>query len=187
MKGIYGLGNPGNKYQETRHNAGAMLVNNLSKQWNIRLISPRSFLQHGIGHVQGQEVSLFLSDDYMNHSGNGYEKILQEQSFDSPDDLLIAYDDLDLEPGTIRMRPGGSAGGHKGMQSVIDAAGTHEIPRLRLGIGAPHPQRPTSDYVLSTFPNDEQDLVQQMFQQAEEGLRIWLESGIQKAMNQVNG
>lgn len=185
MKCIYGLGNPGNQYRNTRHNAGDLFVQYLSDQLHIPLSQTSDLLLYGTGTVQNVRTGLYRSSTYMNHSGEALPEIKNQSA--KLKNILIAYDDMDLSPGQVRIRPEGSAGGHRGMQSIIDTAETREIPRIRFGIGTPPPESPASEFVLSRFSSEERRTMQTAFQNAREGVTTWITSGIVEAMNLING
>jgi len=132
-------------------------------------------------------VLLAQPQTFMNNSGEAVSRLVAFYQIASPEQLLIIYDDINLQPGTIRIRRGGSDGGHRGMRSVIAYLGTEEIPRIRLGIGSPPPGVDAIDYVLSPFKASELRQAQELVERAAEAVEYYLEHGIEAAMNEFNG
>lgn len=154
MKLFVGLGNPGSKYERTRHNAGFMVIDALSKEWNIELTDEKKFKgQIGRGVVKGEKVILLKPTTFMNLSGESVRAVMDFYDIDI-EDLVVIYDDLDLPHGKIRLRLKGSAGGHNGIKSLIAHVKTQEFKRIRVGIDR-HPKIPVVDYVLGKFTEDE--------------------------------
>ena len=150
MKLFVGLGNPGSKYERTRHNAGFMVIDALSKEWNIELTDEKKFKgQIGRGVVKGEKVILLKPTTFMNLSGESVRAVMDFYDIDI-EDLVVIYDDLDLPHGKIRLRLKGSAGGHNGIKSLIAHVKTQEFKRIRVGIDR-HPKIPVVDYVLGKF------------------------------------
>ncbi len=183
LKGIIGLGNPGTRYQKTRHNLGFLVIDQLLNQKNGQLRTGKGdywYYKDGMTCIYAKPTS------YMNRSGIAVQQLSSYFKI-APPDLLIILDDLDLELGQIRLRPGGSAAGHKGMQSVMDILSETEIPRLRMGINTDWRRNiATEDYVLMRFSPDEENLVATMVNSAAEAAMHWLEHGTESAMNQYN-
>ena len=185
---IVGLGNPGADYAQTRHNAGFLLVERLAQQWRANWELERKF-QSRVAKAErdGRRVLLVQPQTFMNLSGeavgavSGFYRV-------PPAQVLVAVDDADLPLGEIRLRPGGSSGGHHGLESVEQHLATREYPRLRIGIGRRDPVvREITGHVLGKFGADEQDLFAQVLAKAGEQIGCWLGAGIQKAMSQFNG
>src|SRR3989304_1474657 len=155
---IVGLGNPGTKYKDTRHNIGFMAVDSLAEA-NVVKLNKRGF-QSGWakGHIAGKEVVLLKPQTYMNLSSEAVQGISGYFHIE-PKDILVIYDDIDLEFGSVRIRPGGGSGGHRGMASIIEHLCANDFPRIRLGIGRPKErgQGDVADYVLSSLTPDEKD------------------------------
>jgi len=185
MRLIVGLGNPGTEYAATRHNMGFRCVNLLARRHGIRFSIRRSKASIAIGEVEGQQVALAKPRTYMNNSGEGVRYLLGRLSA-VPGDLVAIYDDMDLPLGSIRVRAGGSAGGHRGMASIIQAAGTQAIPRIRVGIGRPPEGMDPVDYVLSPFLPEEEALAKQATARAAEAAVLLLREGIEAAMERFN-
>ncbi|MFC1709466.1 aminoacyl-tRNA hydrolase [Candidatus Omnitrophota bacterium] len=186
MKLIVGLGNPGLGYANTRHNLGARAVKAIAKEYKARFKLERS-LKSRIAKIDiaSQECLLAIPTTYMNLSGRAIGSLLNSKNI-SIKDLLVIYDDLDLELGVMRFRKGGSAGGHKGVSSIIGAINTREFNRLRLGIGKCLNKDVTKDYVLSNFCRDEIRTVDALIKRVIEGSAVWTRLGIDRAMNDYN-
>ncbi len=185
MHGIIGLGNPGPHYAETRHNVGFHVIDVLAERH--RLPEPQRLLAAivGRGRIKQAEVAVVKPMTFMNDSGPALARICAH--FDlAPSDLLIILDDINLDLGTLRLRRGGSSGGHKGMQSIIDFLDTEEIPRLRLGLGMPPAGMTARDFVLAPFDPEEEEAAEQMIVQAAQVVERFLTEGIEAAMNRFN-
>ncbi len=190
---LVGLGNPGKKYDRTRHNVGFEVIDKLAKHWTVKLEDNKRF--HGnVGEVHfGPEKRLILlkPTTYMNRSGQAVRAILDWYKL-SPDDVLVIYDDMDLPVGKLRFRLSGSAGGHNGMKSIIAHLGTQDFPRLRLGISRiDKSSGQTSDkvvgHVLGRFAPDERKIVDAAIELASEAVEFGLRKGIEQSMNLYNG
>lgn len=151
MKLIVGLGNPGGKYQKTRHNVGFVLIDKLAKDLNLEFRDNKS-LHAEIATIKG-DFTLIKPQTFMNNSGLAVKAVMRKQGI-KPDNILVLYDDIDMELGKIRFKSGGSSGGHNGMQSVIDNLGTDKIARIKIGIGRSD-RIPPDKYVLSNFSSEE--------------------------------
>jgi PTH1 family peptidyl-tRNA hydrolase len=186
MKVICGLGNPGERFRFTRHNVGFRVVDLLADRWALT----------GQGRVRGgaavlearlpeARVLLVKPMKYMNLSGGPLRAALRQTDVDVATDLLVVYDDADLELGRVRLRPGGSAGGHNGMRDIISALGSDDFPRLRIGVG--RSGRGLVGHVLATFQGAERDLADEMVQVGADAAETWLREGLAPAMNRFNG
>jgi peptidyl-tRNA hydrolase, PTH1 family len=180
---IVGLGNPGAKYQHTRHNLGFMVIDKLGSSIDA---SSRERFQGAILETRRNDETLVLLKPltFMNNSGASVSQVTRWYKVPH-ERILIIYDDLDLPYGTIRLRPGGSAGGHNGLASVIQHLGTDNVPRLRIGIGRPVTGS-TVNYVLTRFSKDEQGRLAGIVDTAADVATCWLNDGIQVAMNRFN-
>jgi PTH1 family peptidyl-tRNA hydrolase len=160
MKMFIGLGNPGSKYEQTRHNAGFMAIDALSKEWGIELSLEKKFKGHlGRGVVNGEKVLLLKPMTFMNLSGESVRAVMD--FYEIPvEDIVVMYDELDLPTGKIRAREKGSAGGHNGMKSIISHVKTQNFKRIRIGIDR-HPRIPTVEYVLGRFSEGERAMLNQ--------------------------
>ncbi|MBI2166330.1 MAG: aminoacyl-tRNA hydrolase [Chloroflexi bacterium] len=186
MKLIVGLGNPGKGYAPSRHNVGARAVQHMSK----RLAAPLKRLGAlaSVAEATVGETHLFLAvpRTYMNESGRALTSLVRRLHIPSPREVLVIYDDMDLPLGKIRVRPRGSPGGHRGLSSVIEALGTEELPRLRIGIGRPPPGVDEVTYVLGGFTPPEEDLLVQVLDKVYEAIVTIQEKGLGQAMNLYN-
>lgn len=184
---IVGLGNPGRQYANTRHNAGWMVLDELAERAGAP--SPRTRMQAEISEVRYKDFRLVLvkPQTYMNESGKSVSQILNWYKVD-PDEMLVVVDDLDIPFGRLRMRPGGSPGGHNGLKSIDRDIGTNEYPRLRVGIGRPnHPGGRAIGHVLGAFSAEERADAAEVFGAAADAIDMWLDDGILATMNTING
>jgi PTH1 family peptidyl-tRNA hydrolase len=182
---VVGLGNPGRRYAETRHNAGFLLVKRAAEEWDVRLKKNRFLAKTGEGRRGGERVLLALPQTFMNDSGQSAQAIVCGWPV-APDRLLVAYDDVDIPLGQIRVRRDGSPGTHKGMASVTACLGTTGFPRLRLGIGPSPAEADIVRFVLAPFRKDERKLFDEALDRAVEALDLVLAGNIDKAMNDYN-
>jgi len=184
MKLVAGLGNPGRRYEATRHNVGFMVADLLAEKLGA------DFKKSGVdgllaeGRLGGEKILLLKPQTYMNLSGQAVAAVMNFYKLD-PAELLVVYDDLDLDPGRLRLRAGGSPGGHKGMASISQHLGSSRISRLKIGIGRPE-REAVSDFVLMPFPDDHWQLVQPAITTAAEAVLVWAAEGIAAAMNRFN-
>ncbi len=185
MHCIVGLGNPGREYGNTKHNIGFWVVDALAEVHGIPVNRRRFRSLFGKGRVAGHEVLLVKPQVFMNNSGQSVDLVARFYQL-APSDLLIIYDDIALEPGTVRLRRKGSAGGHKGMQNIIGCIGTDEIPRVRLGIGSPPTSQDARHYVLSPFKPAQQQIADELASEAVHCIEFVLKEGIEAAMNKFN-
>jgi PTH1 family peptidyl-tRNA hydrolase len=185
MKIIVGLGNPGKKYEWTRHNIGFQVIDHLSQKWGIRVEREKWNGLVGEGQIYGEKVVLLKPLTYMNLSGESVRPAVDWLKADL-DDLLVVYDDMDLPTGKLRLRLKGSSGGHNGMKSIIQHLGSDQFKRIRMGIGRPQNNMSIPDYVLSPFNPEEKPLVDQMIEKATEAIECWIKETFLIAMNQFN-
>lgn len=186
MKLIVGLGNPGERYEATRHNIGFLVVDRLAERWDIRW-NASSKLRGlvGEGTFQGEKVILLKPMTYMNLSGESVRPVKDWYKIDL-NDVAIIYDELDIPTGQLRLREKGSAGGHNGMKSIIQHLGTQEFKRIRVGVDRPKPGSDIAHYVLDTFPKAEHALVEEVIERACEATETWIKETFFKAMSQYN-
>ena len=183
---VAGLGNPGPKYVGNRHNVGKRTVCALAHAHQITLDKRRSKVIFGMGDIGGREVAIAHPQTYMNDSGRAVAPLVRFYRVPLHQ-LLIVFDDLDLPLGSLRLRPRGGSGGHKGMKSVIHhLGGQTDFPRLRIGIGRPPGRMDPAAYVLRDFTRDELDVVEKVVERAAAVIDLWLRLGIDAAMNEVN-
>ncbi len=182
---IVGLGNPGEEYRQTPHNLGFLTVERLSEDAGVRVTRPEEDALVGSGQVGGKQALLAKPLSFVNRSGGPVKRLLRRYHL-TPRRLLVVYDELDLAWGRLRLKQKGSAAGHNGMQSIIDALGTSEFPRLRIGIHPGHPVSNGARYVLRPFSRDEIEEVEQIVGRAAEVVRHALAEGTEKAMARGN-
>lgn len=182
---IVGLGNPGKEYAQTRHNAGFWFVEQLADRYGITLKSDPKF--HGIsgrGNIEGHDVRLLLPTTFMNRSGQSvvpFSKFYQI----NPEAILIAHDELDMNPGVIRLKTGGGHGGHNGLRDIVPHIGAN-FHRLRIGIGHPGAKDRVSGHVLGKAPKSEQDLIDAALDHALSKVSLLVDGQVSQAMNQIN-
>lgn len=184
MKLIVGLGNPGGKYEHTRHNVGFRTVDELSRRWQIEVTRRRFSGLCGSGSIGGHRVLLLKPTTFMNLSGRSVREALTFHKL-SRGDLLVVLDDMALPLGRLRLKPGGSAGGHNGLISVIEQTGGEDFARLRIGIESVEGSRMV-DHVLGEFTAAERPRVEQAIARAADAVECWLTEGIDSAMNRYN-
>jgi PTH1 family peptidyl-tRNA hydrolase len=183
---IVGLGNPGREYLETRHNAGWHFLDTLVRDHSqFRFDEKRTKGLIARGELAGVKVALVKPQTFMNLSGEAVAPIARFYKV-PPERILVAFDDLDLPVAALRLRIKGGAGGHKGMQSIIQHLGTEEFPRIRLGIGRPPGQMPSKAYVLQKFKPDEWEAMLATYERAVEAVKVILTDGLPIAMNRFN-
>lgn len=185
MKLIVGLGNPERKYFGTRHNIGFAVLAELARRHATSGPRGRFHGETVEAGVQGEKILLLSPLTYMNRSGTSVQAARDFYKL-SNEDLLVICDDLNLPPGKLRLRAGGSSGGQKGLEDIIRCLGTEEFPRLRIGIGSPPPGRAGTGYVLGKFTSEEQPVVDEAVKRAAEAAAVWACEGIQTAMNRYN-
>ena len=182
---IAGLGNPGKPYEKHRHNIGFMAVDALAKKHGMKFDKMMSRGMVALGEIGGHKVALVKPQTFMNASGECVGPVIRFYKA-APEDLMVLYDELDLPSAQLRMRKGGSAGGHNGMKSIIKCTGTQEFPRLRMGIGRPPGRMDPADYVLHNFDAAELADVHDMIDRSIAAIEIWLKDGVDLAMNRAN-
>ncbi|MFC2007259.1 aminoacyl-tRNA hydrolase [Chloroflexota bacterium] len=193
MKLIVGLGNPGRGYAENRHNIGFMCLRHFARTHGIRLDKKQGNARTGSGEVSGSRVTLARPQTFMNSSGEAVSKLVKKLKI-TPDNLIVIHDDLDLPLGKIRIRHGGSSGGHKGINSIIAHLVTSDFTRIRIGIGRPDDEdssgsdRETEviDYVLSDFTSGEKVTISPVIPEVSQAVLCLLTEGLAPAMNRYN-
>ena len=185
MKVIAGLGNPGDRYRLTRHNVGFRVVDLLADRWGV---TGQGRVRDGAALLEVRRpedrILLVKPMKYMNLSGPPLRAAVRQTDVDAFADLLVVADDIDLPLGRVRLRRSGSAGGHNGLRSIIEALGTDEFQRLRIGVGR---SGTAARHVLATFPPDERELATEMVAVGADAAERWLRDGIDEAMNAFNG
>ncbi len=184
MRLIVGLGNPGAAYAQTRHNVGMWVIERAAARWSIRL-ARRGTTHRGSGRLGSELFELAGTLDWMNITGPPLKGLLREYSLTAAD-LILVHDDLDLNLGHLRIKQAGGHGGHNGIRSVIDAVGTPQFVRIKIGIGRPAPRQVSADYVLQAFTREDIDVLSPCLDRAVDALESVIHRGIAVAMNQFN-
>ena len=182
---IVGLGNPGRKYVNNRHNVGFRCLDDLASAHGLRFNRRYNRASIALGPILRRSVILAKPRTFMNNSGHPVSALVRFYRVPL-DRLLVVHDDLDLPLGTTRMRPSGGTGGHRGMQSIINQLGSREFPRLRIGIGRPPGRMDPADYVLQDFSGDEELVLERTLDQARAAIETWLTEGVEEAMTHYN-
>ena len=184
MRLVVGLGNPGTRYRNTRHNLGFMVVDTLAERWKLSVGGKRHQAEMGTGQIADERVVLAKPQTYMNASGEAVAKVRRLYRL-QPQDILAVYDDLDLPVGRVRLKGDGGAGGHNGMASLITVLGKG-FPRLRIGIGRPAGGADPVEYVLAPFTAGEEPVIRDAVLRAADGVESWLAQGLERTMNSLN-
>jgi peptidyl-tRNA hydrolase, PTH1 family len=182
---VVGLGNPGPRYERTRHNAGFMLVELLAAAHDIELGRERHGARVGEGRIAGKRCLLAQPQSFMNLSGDPVRRILSFTGVE-PASLLVAHDDLDLPLGRLRLRRGGGAGGHRGIASILEHLGDPSFARLKIGVSRPPVGVPAEAYVLQEFAAGERETLREVLARAAAALEVYLSRGMEAAMNACN-
>jgi PTH1 family peptidyl-tRNA hydrolase len=186
VKLIVGLGNPGREYAATRHNIGFMVVDRLAHKLGLAVEKKKFNALLGQGQIRSEKVLLAKPQTYMNLSGEAVAALLNWYKL-GPADLIVVFDDMDLPPGKLRIRPEGSSGGHKGMESIILALGTDLFPRLKIGVGRPEtPGFDGADYVLSRLTAGDVKIFEESVNLAVDAICCLVGEGLETAMNEYN-
>ncbi len=183
---IAGLGNPGAKYAGTRHNAGFSVIDELADKYNISVDMAKHQGLSGKGVIAGEKVLLVKPMTYMNESGVCLRQVMDYYKADI-EDLIVIFDDISLEPGRLRVRAKGSAGGHNGIKSIIAHLGTDQFKRIKIGVGDKPKGWDLVDWVLGRFPEEQYDTLRQANIRACGAVACILTDGIEACMNQYNG
>jgi peptidyl-tRNA hydrolase, PTH1 family len=181
---IVGLGNPSAAYAQTRHNVGMWVIERAAARWSIHL-AKRGMAHRGSGRLGSELLELAGTLDWMNITGPQLKGLLREFML-TADDLILIHDDLDLEPGRLRIKQAGGHGGHNGIKSVVEALGTPEFVRLKIGVGRPAPRQDSADYVLQAFTREELEVLNPCLDRAVDALECLIHRGTAVAMNQFN-
>lgn len=182
---IAGLGNPGKEYDRTRHNVGFLAVDALAGRYGIDIREKKHRALCGKGMIEGEKVILVKPQTYMNLSGESIRTVRDFYRLEH-DEIIVIFDDISLAPGQLRIRRGGSAGGHNGLKSIIAQLGTQEFPRVRVGIGEKPAEMDLAAYVLSRFSQGEQKLMDDAFREAGAAAVTIMTEGVDRAMNIFN-
>jgi len=185
MKLIIGLGNPGFRYRNTRHNIGFLVIREIARKNRIPVTKKKYKGLLGKGSLEGENVTLFMPQTYMNLSGDAVGTIVKRNNV-KVEDMLVICDDVDLELGYLRLRKNGQSGGQKGLKSIMEALGTSEFARLRVGIGKGRKERDLANFVLRPFEKAERAPLKDMMNTATACMAMWIKDGPDKAMTRFN-
>ena len=181
---IVGLGNPGREYEDTRHNIGFKVVDNIAKEYNIEINRQKFKGTYGEGFIEGKKVILLKPNTYMNLSGESVREVVDFYNLDN-DEILVIYDDISLDVGKLRIREKGSAGGHNGIKSIIAHLGSDVFSRIKVGVG-----QPDSDlvkHVLGRFTKEEMAVLSESIEASTKATTEIIKNDVKTAMNQFNG
>ena len=184
---IVGLGNPTKQYEKTRHNIGFDVMDALADKYNISISENKHKALCGKGVIEGMKVVLAKPQTYMNLSGESVAELVNYYKLDPESELIVVFDDISLEPGNIRIRKKGSAGGHNGIKNIIAHLGTQEFPRVRIGVGEKPARMDLADYVLGHFPKEEAETMTTAFKDGAAAVVDMMTEGVEAAMNHFNG
>ena len=182
---IVGLGNPENEYANTRHNMGFDTINEIAKRNNITITKSKFKGLYETAIIQGKKVILLKPQTYMNLSGESIKEVVNFYNIE-PKEIIVIYDDIDIEKGKIKLRKKGGAGSHNGMKSVVEELNTTDFVRIRVGIGQPEFKSDMINYVIGKVPEDEQKILKEGTHKAAEAVEEILKNGIDIAMNKFN-
>ena len=182
---IAGLGNPTKEYDKTRHNVGFSVIDVLADRYRIDISEKKHKALCGRGVIEGQKVLLLKPQTFMNLSGESIRAAADYYKIE-PEEMIVIYDDISLDPGQLRIRLKGSAGGHNGIKNIIANLGTQDFPRIKVGVGAKPPRMDLADYVPSRFGAGEQKLMEEAFGEAAEAAVMMMTDGAERAMNHFN-
>ena len=182
---IIGLGNPEEEYSKTRHNMGFNTINKIAEKYNIQVNKNKFQGLYESALIEGQKVILIKPQTYMNLSGNCVKEFVDFYKIEN-ENILVIYDDMDIEPGKVKIRKKGSAGGHNGMKSIIQMIGTEEFPRIRIGIGRPEHKGDDINYVIGTISDEDKSTLEEATEKAKDIVIEILKNGIDQAMNKFN-
>lgn len=185
MKIIVGLGNPGNEYAKTRHNVGFMLVDALAEHLNINLWKDKFNAQIAEGRIGTEKILLVKPQTYMNNSGEAVGPLMRWYKV-TPENIIVAHDDMDIPAGTIRIRKKGSSGGHNGIKSLIAHLGSENFPRVRLGVGRPLSGWSVANHVLAPFPQEDKTAVDEAIKYLIPAVECIVNDSVDMAMNKYN-
>ena len=182
---IVGLGNPEEEYSKTRHNMGFNVINKIADKYEIEVNKKKFDGLYGDGIIEGEKVILLKPQTYMNLSGESIKEVVNFYNIE-PKEIIVIYDDIDIEKGKIKLRKKGGAGSHNGMKSVVEELNTTDFARIRVGIGQPEFKSDMINYVIGKVPEDEQKILKEGTHKAAEAVEEILKNGIDIAMNKFN-
>ncbi|SFC67141.1 aminoacyl-tRNA hydrolase [Clostridium uliginosum] len=181
---IVGLGNPGKEYDNTRHNIGFEVVDNIAKEYNIEINRQKFKGVYGEGFIANNKVILLKPSTYMNLSGESIREVANFYKI-SNEEILVIYDDISLDIGKLRIREKGSAGGHNGIKSIISNLGTDIFPRIKVGVGQPNVN--LVNYVLGKFSKEEKSVLTESISAVTQSVKVVISEDVKSAMNKFNG
>ena len=182
---IAGLGNPGKKYEDTRHNIGFNTIDRLADKLNIKVNKIKFKGLVGEGRIAAEKVILLKPHTFMNNSGESIVEILNFYKL-KPEDLIVVVDDIDIEFAQLKIKKNGSAGTHNGLKSIVNLTGSKDFARFKVGVGKKHPNEDLANFVLSTFPAKDKKHIEDAIDACADAIINAVESGIDKAMNSYN-
>ncbi len=182
---IVGLGNPEEEYSNTRHNMGFDTINKLANEYNIKINKNKFKGLCGNGIIENEKVILLKPQTYMNLSGESIKEAMAFYKIKS-ENIIVIYDDIDIEPGVIKIRKKGGPGGHNGMKSVISEIDTQNFPRIRIGIGKPENKGQLIEYVIGKMPQTDKDILEKATILGKEAILEIIKNGVDIAMNKFN-
>ena len=183
---IVGLGNPGKKYENTRHNAGFIPIDALADKYGISISEKKHKALCGSGVIEGHKVLFVKPQTFMNLSGESVRSVMDFYKIDPEEELLVIYDDISLAPGNIRIRKKGSAGGHNGIKSIIAHAGTQNFMRIKVGVGEKPSGWDLADYVLGHFSEEDNAKIKEIMPDIMQAATLMVQGDVDKAMNDFN-
>lgn len=183
---IAGLGNPGSRYERTRHNVGFQVIDRLAAKYGIEISQKKHRALCGVGTMEGYKVLLMKPQTYMNLSGESVREVMDFYRVDPEEEFLVIYDDISLEPGQLRIRKKGSAGGHNGIRNIIQHLGTQVFLRIKVGVGGKPDGYDLADYVLGHFEKETEKKMQETYDRAVQAVSGILTEGPDQAMNEFN-
>ena len=183
---IVGLGNPGRQYEATRHNMGFDVIDKLVEEYQVPQAGVKFNSMYGKGRIGGQPVILMKPLSYMNLSGGPIREMANYFKIDPETEMIVVYDDIDLDPGQLRIRKKGSAGGHNGIKHIIQQLGTQNFVRIKVGVGAKPKGWDLADHVLGRFDKDDRALVEEAQERACKAVELILTDSVDAAMNEYN-
>lgn len=182
---IVGLGNPGKKYEGTRHNVGFQTIDTLADKLNIKVNKIKFKGLVGEGRIADEKVILLKPQTFMNNSGESIVEILNFYKLE-PKDLLVVADDIDIEFAQLKIKKNGSAGTHNGLKSIVNLTGSKEFARFKIGVGKKHPNEDLASFVLSNFPSKDRKHIENAIEACADAVMLCIRDGIEKAMNNYN-
>lgn len=183
---IAGLGNPTSKYEKTRHNVGFDVIDALADKYSIKVENAKHKALCGTGIIEGEKVLLMKPQTFMNLSGEAIVDALNFYKCDAATNLIVIYDDISMEPGRLRLRKKGSAGGHNGIKNIIAHLGSENFPRIKVGVGAKPDGWDLADYVLSRFSPSDRKMIDESIERSVDAITTIIGDNFEKAMNLYN-